>query len=58
MKTLLIIQPQEMCTSEYFNHLREAIMISYENNKPIVLPANVNYEVVELSEMPKSIIIQ
>lgn len=57
MKTLLIIQPQEMCTSEHFNRLREDIMISYENNKPIVLPANVNYEIVELSEMPKVVTI-
>ena len=52
MKTLLIIQAQDMCTIEQFNLLREDIMISYENNKPIVLPSNVNYEIVELSEMP------
>ena len=52
MKKLLIIQPQDMCTSEQFNLLREDIMISYENNKPIVLPSNVNYEIVELSETP------
>lgn len=57
MKKLLIIQPQNMCTIEQLNNLRKNITISYENNKPIVLPSNVNYEIVELSEMPKTIII-
>lgn len=27
-------------------------MMCYENNKPIVLPKNVKYEIVELSEAP------
>ena len=52
MKKLLIVQPQEHFTSENISCLREDIMMCYENNKPIVLPKNVKYEVIELSEIP------
>lgn len=52
MKQLLIIQPQEHFTHKEINSLREDIIMCYENNKPIVLPKNVKYEIVELSETP------
>lgn len=58
MKKLLVIQPQDTYTNERFNNLRKYIVNSYENNKPIVLPSNVNYEIVELSDIPKMITIQ
>ena len=52
MKKLLIIQPQEPLTTEQMNNFREDIMICFENNKPIILCSDVNYEVVEVSGSP------
>ena len=52
MKKLLIIHPQVPLTKEQMNNFREDIMICFENNKPIILRSDVNYEIAELSEMP------
>ena len=52
MKKLLIIQPQEHLTVEQMGNFREDIMTCFENNKPIILYSDVNYEVVEVSDSP------
>lgn len=52
MKKLLIIQPQVPLTVEQMSNFREDIMTCFENNKPIILCSDVNYEVVEVSDSP------
>ena len=50
MKKLLIIQPQEPLTAEQMNNFREDIMTCFENNKPIILYSDVNYEIMEVND--------
>ena len=52
MKKLLIIHPQVPLTKEQMNNFRKDIMTCFENNKPIILYSDVNYEVVEVSDSP------
>lgn len=50
MKKLLIIQPQVPLTEKQMDNFREDIMTCFENNKPIILYSDVNYEIVEASD--------
>jgi len=52
MKKILIFKSDKAFTKEQYEEFSDYIQYQYENNKPIIVPNDVKYELVECSSTP------
>ncbi len=57
MKKILIFKSDKVFTKEQYKELSDYIQCQYENNKPIIVPNDVKYELVECSESQQVYIV-
>jgi len=57
LKKILIFKSDKVFTKEQYKELSDYIQCQYENNKPIIVPNDVKYELVECSESQQVYIV-